>query len=304
MNEKIKVVMDVDTGVDDAFALLFAAKYKSIELLAVGAVAGNVSEHIALRNTLAVLSLAGREDVPVAPGAEKPLETELKDASDFHGGNGLNGIVIPDSARPCEDISAVDQMIALSLKYPGEITLVPTGPLTNVALAIQKDAGFAARLKEIILMGGAAYCCGNVGPYTEFNIGVDPEAARVVFSSGAKITMVGLDVTDKTVLPLRAVEEGPGPLRAFVRSLVGAHSKISGNGGMTMHDPLTMGFVADRSLLELKPAHVQIETLGELTRGMTVVERREGREPPSNAMVAVGVDAERFNRLWLETVLG
>jgi purine nucleosidase len=299
---RYKIIMDVDTGVDDAMALLFAAKCESIDLLAVGAVAGNVSHDIALRNTLAVLSLAGREDIPVAPGAKNPLEASLKDASDYHGANGLSGVVISDSKRAPEAVDAADQMIDLSLAFPGEIILAPTGPLTNVALAIKKDKGFAARLKEIVFMGGAALCPGNVGPLTEFNIGADPEAARIVLSSDAKLTMVGLDVTDKTILPLSRLERGEGDISRFVYDVAKAHSKISGTGGITMHDPLTIGFIHDRTLLGLAPLSVDVETKGELTRGMTVVDRREGAK--ANAMVALEVDSERFNSLWLETVLG
>lgn len=305
MKERIKIIMDVDTGADDALALLFAAKCKAVELLAVGTVAGNVGLGIALRNTLAILELA-KCAVPVAAGASGPLSRGLKGASNYHGENGLNGVILPEPKTRPESVAAARQIIELSGRFPGEIALAPTGPLTNVALALTEDPGLASRLKEIILMGGAAFCPGNVGRYSEFNIAADPEAAAVVFGSGAKITMVGLDVTEHTVLTPSDLPVPPSedPVYGFVVSLLAAHMRQNVKRGIVMHDPLAIGCAADRTLIKTLPCRIDIETKGELTTGMTVVERRNGKRETPNVNVAVEADSGRFIGSWVKTVLG
>lgn len=315
MGAKTKIILDVDTGVDDALAILMAAKHPSLELMGVTTVAGNVGLEHTTRNSLQVLELVGRDDVPVAAGAHRPMLRVLRDASSFHGQNGLNDIELPAPKRGPISMHAVDFIIELVHRHPGEITLIPIGPLTNIALAILKDAELPKLVKNVVLMGGAAFCMGNHGPFSEFNIWVDSEAAKIVFESGVPITMVGLDVTMKTMFTADHLQEltnrGDSPITDFVSAMMTPYftraSKLPWFKGFAMHDPLTIGAVVDPTLLETKPYRVDIETKGDLTEGMTVVEYRtrvmHSPDYCPNAQVAVGVDAERFLKLWIDTVV-
>jgi purine nucleosidase len=315
MSERTKVILDVDTGVDDALAILLAAKHPQLELLAVTTVAGNVGLEHTTRNSLQVLELAGRADVPVAAGTHRPMLRVLRDAATFHGKNGLNDIELPKPKAAPVDKHAVDLLIELVHRYPCEITLVPLGPLTNIALAILKDPAFSTKLKKIVLMGGAAFCAGNHGPCAEFNIWVDSEAAKIVFDSGIPITMVGLDVTMRTGLVAAHVQEmvarQDNGITRFVHQLLAPYyqraSKLPWYKGFNMHDPLAVGVVIDPSLVRTELHRVDIETKGELTEGMTVVDCRQrimhGADYRPNAHVAVDVDADRFLKLWMETLL-
>lgn len=315
MSAKTKIILDVDTGIDDALAILMAAKHPALELMGVTTVAGNVGLEHTTRNSLQVLELMGRDDVPVAVGAHRPILRVLRDASFFHGQNGLNDIELPAPKRSPVDSHAVDFIIDLVRRYPGEITLIPVGPLTNIALAILKDAELPRLVKNVVLMGGAAFCPGNHGPFAEFNIWVDSEAAKIVFDSGIPITMVGLDVTLKTMFTVdhlqQLMDRGDTPIARFISDMMTPFFKRASHlpwyRGFAMHDPLTIGAVVDPTLLETKPYRVDIETKGDLTEGMTVVECRTRHmlspDYRPNAQVAVGVDAERFLKLWIETVV-
>ncbi len=315
MSNKTKIILDVDTGVDDALAILMAAKHPSLELMGVTTVAGNVGLEHTTRNSLQVLELVGRDDIPVAVGAHRPMLRVLRDAASFHGANGLNDIVLPAPKRRPIDQHAVDFIIDLVRRYPHEITLIPLGPLTNIAMAILKDAELATLVKNVVLMGGAAFCPGNHGPFAEFNIWVDSEAAKIVFESGIPITMVGLDVTMKTMFTTDHLQDlisrGDTAISRFVSDMMTPFFKRASNlpwyRGFAMHDPLTIGAVVDPTLLETKPYRVDIETKGELTEGMTVVEHRArpmlSPDYRPNAQVAIGVDADRFLKLWIDTVV-
>ena len=313
MESKKKVILDVDTGVDDALAIILAAKAPQLDLLAVTAVAGNVELEKTIVNSLRAIEYAERPDVPVAAGCAGPLVGELRTAPYAHGHNGLNDVDFPEPSRRAEAADAVDLIVDLVRASPGEVTIVPTGPLSNVALALRKAPDLARSIREIVLMGGAAFCPGNVTPAAEFNIWVDPEAARIVFGSGIKVTMVGLDVTMKARLGEadlgRIAELGRSPATRFIRELLAPsfeRARARGfPGGLAMHDPLTVAYVMDPSLLRVGGFHVDVETRGRLTEGMTVVDGRPWRPegaPGPNAQVATEVDAGRFVELYVKTV--
>jgi purine nucleosidase len=320
-----KIILDTDPGADDALAILLALNSPELDVQALTVVAGNVVVEQGVENALKLVSVAGRCDVPVAHGAAQPLAQKLTTAEFFHGRNGLGEVELPAPACRADSRSAPDLIIELVRKYPQEITLVPVGPLTNLALAIQKDPAIVPLVKEVVLMGGAL-SGGNVTAVAEANIHNDPEAARAVFEAGWPLTMVGLDVTQRTLFTRADLERlagtrGPQNDCAVnvLKFLVGLAEKL-GSTGTPMHDPLAVGAVIDRGLVETQEMRVEIETRGEFTRGQTVASRQntsdrkvlrgdryvvEGVEKlEPNARVAVGVDARRFIELFISRIAG
>jgi inosine-uridine nucleoside N-ribohydrolase len=271
-----RVIIDTDPGVDDALALLLAMRSPELKIEAITAVAGNVPLELTLPNALRMVEISGRTDIPVAAGAKAPLLRRLVTAAYAHGENGLGGAIFPDPtikpvAEPAEVL--IRQIIR---KYPGEVTLIPVGPLTNIATALNTDPELAGMVKGIVMMGGSL-SGGNITPAAEFNVYVDPEAARIVFQSGIPITMVGLDATRKTSL----TEEHVRVLEAAQNPVSQAAAKIGRNAinhnrergflvGPNMHDSLAVAGFLDPSLLTLKDYYVDVETTGELTAGETL----------------------------------
>ena len=199
------LVIDVDTGIDDAFALLYACAHNEAQILGVSTVVGNVSLAAATRNTRAVLALAGRADIPVWPGAATAISIAVRDASDIHGKSGLGHAVLPDPDEPADALHAADMIIAAARSHSGRLVLCATGPLTNIALAVMREPELPRLVKRFVIMGGAYADSGNVTPAAEFNIWHDPEAARIVFRAfggvgGAPVIAIGLDVTRKTII--------------------------------------------------------------------------------------------------------
>jgi purine nucleosidase len=312
VTDRKKIILDVDTGVDDALAILLAAKSPDLDLLAVTAVAGNVELEKTQENSLKVIEVAGRDDVPVAAGCDRPLIRPLRTAAYAHGSNGLNDVDFPKAKGELADKHSVDMIIDLIRRYPGEVTLIPTGPLTNIAMAIQKAPDIVGLMKEIVLMGGAAFCPGNTTAVAEFNIWVDPEAARVVFNSGAKVTMVGLDVTMRACLTQADVERmlaaNRNRVTEFINTVLAPGFKRAQerhwDKGLAMHDPLTVAAVIDPTLIKTGYYHVDVATSG-ITDGMTVVDARSFHfedQPGPNAFVATEVDAKRFIDLYIKVV--
>jgi len=297
-----RIILDVDTGIDDALAIILALRLGGLKVEAVTTVAGNVEVEMATANTLRVLELAGRPDIPVAQGASKPLLRPLCTAREVHGEGGLGNTRLPAPKGQPVAKRAWELIASRALATPGLVSLVATGPQTNLALALLNEPKVAQAIKEIVFMGGAAFCPGNTGPRAEFNIATDPESARIVLRSGIPITMVGLDVTEKCLLTPGMVEGlGEGPLPRFVRAITGHclafHRRELGMEGMPLHDPLAVAVAADASLVEARPAWVDVETQGELTLGETVVDLRPGKGVAgTDAMVKVclGVDSARF----------
>jgi inosine-uridine nucleoside N-ribohydrolase len=271
-----RVIIDTDPGVDDAFALLLAMRSPELRIEGITPVAGNVPLELTLPNALRMVEIAGRTDIPVAAGASRPLERRLVTATYAHGENGLGGAVFPaPKLQPITD-PAADFIRRTVRKYPGEVTLIMLGPQTNVATALASDPGLAMLIKGVVMMGGSL-SGGNVTPSAEFNIYVDPEAARIVFQSGIPLSMVGLDVTRKTALTeahvqrLEAAGTRVGKAAALIARNTIDHNRAQGFlGGPNMHDPLAMAAFLDPTLLTWKDYYVDIETKGELTAGETV----------------------------------
>jgi inosine-uridine nucleoside N-ribohydrolase len=273
---KHRIILDTDPGVDDAFALLLAMRSPELQIEAITPVAGNVPLELTLPNALRMVEIAGRDDIPVAAGAKGPLLRRLVTASYAHGENGLGGAVFAEPTRKPVADSAPVLIREIVRKYPGEVTLITLGPLTNIATALNSDNELAGMIKGVVMMGGSL-SGGNITPAAEFNIYVDPEAARIVFQSGIPVTMVGLDVTRHTSL----TEEHFKTLQAAQNPVSQAAAKIARNAidhtrsqgflvGPNMHDSLAVAAFLNPSLLKWKDYYVDVETSGELTAGETV----------------------------------
>jgi len=271
-----RVIIDTDPGVDDALALLLAMRSPELEIEAITPVAGNVPLELTLPNALRLVEIAGRTDIPVAAGAKTPLVRRLVTATYAHGENGLGGAVFPEPRIKPVPESAAELIHQTVRKYPGEVTLIPVGPLTNIATALNLDPELAGMVRGIVMMGGSL-SGGNITPAAEFNVYVDPEAARIVFQSGIPITMVGLDVTRKTSL----TEDHVHQLESAQNPVSQAAAKIARNAidhtrqqgflvGPNMHDSLAVATFLDPTLVKLKEYYVDVETSGELTAGETV----------------------------------
>jgi inosine-uridine nucleoside N-ribohydrolase len=301
----VPVLIDCDPGHDDAIALLLALASSELELLGVTTVSGNQTVEKTTANALQVLELAGRGDVPVAAGAERPLVRALKVAVDVHGESGLDGPALVPAATTAVAAHAVDFLAGRLLAAPAPVTLVATGPLTNVALLLARDPEAAARIERIVLMGGAI-AEGNVTPAAEFNVWADPEAAARVFGSGLDVTMIGLDVTHRALLTAAHAERlrAAGRIGAFVADLhaffTRFHGETYGWDGAPVHDAMAVAHVIRGDLVRTERRNVEVECGSELCRGRTVVDlwRRTGRAP--NAHVGVDVDADGFLALLLE----
>jgi inosine-uridine nucleoside N-ribohydrolase len=296
----IPILLDCDPGHDDAVALLLAAADDAIDLLAVTTVAGNCPLELATLNARRVAALAGLEGVPIAAGAAGPLQGELVTAPDIHGRTGLDGYELTTGEAPLDPRTALELMTA-TLEHAAEpVTVVPTGPLTNVAQLLSTRPDLHGRIREIVLMGGSTGR-GNTTPAAEFNVFVDPEAAAIVFESGVPLTMIGLNLTHQaraTAEVLERVRALPGePARAVEgwMSFFGrAYERVHGLFAPPVHDPCTVAMLIDPSLIRCVDTFVAVETEGRWTRGATVVDlnRRLGR--PHNARVALELDAPRF----------
>jgi purine nucleosidase/pyrimidine-specific ribonucleoside hydrolase len=293
------ILLDCDPGHDDAIALLLALGSDELEVRGVTTVAGNQTLEKTTTNALRVLELAGRSEIPVAAGADRPLVREPRVAANVHGETGLDGPDLPaPQAEPVQE-HAVDFLAA---RVAGT-TLVATGPLTNVALLLATHPD--ARPERIVLMGGAI-AEGNVTPAAEFNIWADPEAAARVFASGIEVTMVGLDVTHRALVTAAHADElrGAGRVGRAVAELLDFygvfHREVYRFDGSPVHDAVAVAHAIDPTLLELERLNVRVDCESELCRGRTVVDvwRRTGLEP--NAGVAVGIDSERFLGLLLQ----
>ena len=302
-----RIILDCDPGQDDAIAILLAlGSPDEIELLGITAVAGNVPLRLTEVNARKILELAGRTEIPVWRGCHRPLVETLETAEYVHGESGLNGVDLPAPAMPLQPGHAVDALIEMVMgAEPKSITLCPVGPLTNVAMAILKEPDFAARVKEVVLMGGAIGL-GNVTPAAEFNIYVDPHAAKVVFESGIPITMLGLDVTHQALVNrsrLEAIRALDTPVGLAAAGLVDFFNRFDSEryavDGAPLHDPCVIARLIDPDIFTGKPCHVAIEIEGR-SKGRTNVDwfPREHRE--ANATVIDRMDADRFFALLTE----
>jgi inosine-uridine nucleoside N-ribohydrolase len=320
-----RVIIDTDPGTDDALAILLGLNSPEIRVEALTIVAGNVTAAVGLENALGIASLAGRCDLPVAKGAQGPLHGKLVIEPFWNGPNGLGGAELPASRCKADGRFGPDLIIELVHKYPHEITLIPIGPETNIALAVLKDPSIVPLVKGVVLMGGSI-SGGNVNGAAEFNVFCDPEAADVVFNAGWPVTMVGLDVTEITLMKnadVARLEENAGPEAKFAAAVarfqIGLYQG-TGFGGGAIHDALAVGAAIDRSFLTTKAMRVEVETAGRFARGQTIGNRHGtvdkvvlngdqlesvGVNPVTpNVNVAVAIDSERFLKFFVSRLQG
>ncbi len=296
----LRLILDVDTGIDDALALAVALRLPGVTLEAVLTVAGNVGLDLTTQNTLRVLDWLGARDIPVHAGADGPLSGALREASHWHGEDGLGGASLPASSRTAP-ADGVDYLIDLLLRQPGDLTLVCTGPLTNLALAVQHEPRIATAVREVVLMGGAARLPGNVTAAAEFNIYADPEAAAIVFTQPWPLVMVGLDITNQVLLTRSDREQivsGTSPEAVLVREVTRHSFERLAVDAIALHDPLAVLVAVDPTLVSCLELPVAVETEGEHTLGMTVVDLRRRTTAAPNARVALEVDAARARELF------
>ena len=306
---KHRIIIDTDPGQDDAVAILLAlASPEEIEVLGITAVAGNVPLELTALNARKDCELAGRPDVPVYAGCDRPLGRDLVTAEHVHGKTGLDGPVLPDPQMPLQPQHGVDFIIDTLRREPaGSVTLCPLGPLTNIAMAFEKAPDIVTRLREIVLMGGAYFEVGNITPTAEFNIYVDPQAARIVFRSGVQITVMPLDVTHKALVTKPrndAFRDLNTPVGVAVAQMTDFFERFDkekyGSLGAPLHDPCVTAYLVKPELFSGRHINVEIETTSELTMGMTVADwwRVSGREP--NALFMGDIDADGFFALLTE----
>jgi inosine-uridine nucleoside N-ribohydrolase len=320
-----RVIIDTDPGTDDAMAIILALNSPELKVEALTVVPGNVDGRQGLENALKIVSLAGRCDVTVAGGAQHPLNQKLITAQFWHGKNGLADVELPPSKCQADPRFGPDLIIEMIHKYPHEITLIPVGPLTNIALAVSKDPSIAGLVKNIVIMGGSI-TGGNVNGAAEANIYNDPEAAQIVFNAEWMVTMVGSDVGERTLITrkyLAQLQSSHGPQSDFIAKIADFYltrSEKSGYSGAAMYDPLAVGIALDPTLGTLKEMHVDVETKGEFTRGETVANRMGSNEKnvlhgdhyeiegvielKPNARVCLASDADRFLQLFVDRVKG
>jgi inosine-uridine nucleoside N-ribohydrolase len=296
------IIFDCDPGHDDAIALLLALSSPELRLLGVTTVAGNQTLDKTTANAIRVLDHIGRPDVPVAAGAARPLVRELRTAAEVHGESGLDGPALPPPSREPGAAHAVEWIASTLAERSEPVTLVPTGPLTNIALLFATHPELMSKVERIVLMGGA-HGEGNITPAAEFNIWVDPEAAQRVFSSGLPIVMVGLDVTHQALMrPAHADRLGQaGRAGKLVADLFGFfsrfHDREYGWDGSPVHDAVAIAHVIDGTLLTTKRCGVVVDTGPELSRGRTHVDFSGRSSWERNCDVAVGIDSARFLEL-------
>ncbi len=306
----VPVILDVDTGIDDALALLLAARSPALDLLAVSCVSGNAPVDQVVRNTLKVLDAAGATDVPVARGADRPLLEPARDARHVHGDDGMGDIGWPDSTRSAVGVHAIELMRATLEAAPAPVTLVPLAPMTNVALLLRAYPHLAETIERIVFMGGAA-AIGNATAAAEFNVWHDPEAAAIVLTSGLPVTMYGLDVFYEVTID----EEQAARLAAAADAAAQLAGRLlqrqHGRHIATVGDAGAVAAVIDPEGLTTSQHPVRIELAGTWTRGQTLVDRRSWAGdlehdphglPAARVDVALGVDADRYRSLFLDTI--
>ena len=308
------ILIDTDTGVDDAMALVLAFNSPELSVKAITTVAGNIDVTKCTRNVERILDLLNIQDRPiVAEGAARPLRLPLVKASEVHGKDGLGDVpAFLPRARTSTHPRAVETILRCCDQYGARLTIVAIGPLTNLALAWKKNPRVMRKVGRIVTMGGAIRVPGNTGPVAEFNYFVDPDAAHIVLNSGIPVTVIPLDVTHQVVVMRKEMEyrakrrasRAALAILKFTESYMKYHLDTQGFNGGYLHDPTAVGVAIDPSLVKTRNVHVDVESKGALTRGMTVTDLRGQRDPSLTTVdVAVAIDRERFlklfhDRLW------
>ena len=312
-----RIILDTDPGIDDALALFLAlASPEDIHIEAVTTVNGNVGIDHTTHNALALLELTGRTDIPVAMGSRFPLIREAIFADFVHGDNGLGGLILPPLQTQPVAQHAVDVIIDKIMASPGELSLVPIGPLTNIALAVRREPRIAQLVREVVIMGGALRVPGNTTPVSEFNIFVDPHAAHIVLHAGWPIRIVALDVTTRTIISRQqfaTLAQNGHPVTKAIQQMTNFYFDVfapiygsSDTSSFHMHDPLCLAAAFQPDLLTWEPAYVDVEIHSPLTMGATVAyfKQLDSRDAPikPNVQAATGVDAKRFQQLFLSRI--
>ncbi|MFB3827630.1 MAG: nucleoside hydrolase [Bryobacteraceae bacterium] len=304
---RVRAVIDTDPGIDDALALLYGFGSPELSIEAITVVAGNVPVETGARNVFRVCKVAGIAPPRVAAGAAAPLARPLETAAHVHGSGGLGGWR-EEAPGTVDERPAWRVITETARRYPGEVVLITLGPLTNAALAAERDPGGFAGLREIVCMGGTVFAPGNVTAAAEYNFHADPEAAARVAGSGVPLRLIGLDATRRARLSAARLDRRLGKrgdvrarfLRAAAGHLFGFMAEHTGWKGLYLHDPLAVAAALDPTLVETRAMRIAVETRGELTAGMVVADRREWVRGEGNARVAVRADAARFLRMFLE----
>ncbi|KAL6578218.1 putative uridine nucleosidase 2 [Orobanche minor] len=318
MEERKKIIIDTDPGIDDAMAILLALRSPEVEVIGLTTIYGNVYTTLATRNALHLLEIAGRTDIPVAEGSHVTITkgTKLRIAHFVHGTDGLgNQNFPPPKGKPIEQ-SAVDFLIQQASLYPGKVTVVALGPLTNIALAMQSDPSFVKNVGQIVLLGGAFSVNGNVNPAAEANIFGDPDAADLVFTSGADILAIGINVTHQVVLTdadRDKLAESTGKFAQYLCKILDVyfsyHHEAYSTKGVYLHDPTTLLAAVDPSLITYVEGVVRVQTVG-ITRGLTIFYNKQKRfeevtewSDKPTVKVAVTVDAPTMVKLVMERLV-
>lgn len=297
-----KIIIDTDPGQDDALAILMALGSPELDVIGITTVAGNVPLSYTTRNARLVCELAGRRDVPVFVGCDRPMVRDLVTAESVHGKTGMDGPQWDDPTMPLQDQHAVDWLVeTLMAADDGEITICPIGPVTNVAMAMVREPRVVPKIREIVTMGGGYFVGGNVTPAAEFNVYVDPHAAHVMYSSGAPIVAMPLDVTHKALMSkdwISSMGTVGGDIGTKVAAMLSFYERYDmeryGEEGGPLHDPATIAYLLQPDLYGGKDVYVQIETQSELTMGMTVVDYWGRTGQPPNCKWISQVDSPGF----------
>ncbi|MEM9796495.1 MAG: nucleoside hydrolase [Pseudomonadota bacterium] len=304
-----KIIIDTDPGQDDAVAILLALAAPELEVLGITAVAGNVPLTLTAVNARKVCELAGRPDIPVFAGCDRPMARELVTAEHVHGKTGLDGADLPEPTMPLQDKHAVDFLIeTLRAEPAGSVTLCPLGPLTNIGTALTRAPDIASRIERIVLMGGAYFEVGNITPAAEFNIYVDPEAAHAAFRSGVPLTVVPLDCTHRalTTRVRNDAFRAAGRVGEVVAGWTGFFERFDkekyGSEGAPLHDPCVIAWLLRPDLFSGREVNVEIEVDSPLTRGMSVADWWGVTDRPANALFLGDVDADGFYALLTEHI--
>jgi len=304
-----KIIIDTDPGQDDAVAILLAlASPDEIEVLGITAVAGNVPLSLTERNARIVCELAGRPDIAVYAGCDRPLKRKLVTAEHVHGKTGLDGPKLPEPKIKLQEKHGVDFIIDTILQEPGNsVSLCPLGPLTNIASAILKQPKIVSRIKQIVLMGGAYFEVGNITPTAEFNIFVDPDAAKIVFEAGIDMVVMPLDVTHKALVTgerNEAFRRLKSPVGIAVAEMTDFFERFDkekyGSSGAPLHDPCVTAYLINPKIFSGKKINVEIETESELTLGMTVADWWGVTDRKANTFFVSDLDSEKFFNLLTE----
>ena len=302
--DKIKLIMDVDPGIDDSLALLLAGLSPEVELLAITVVSGNIEVEQAARNAKFAMRTIGRDDVLIAKGCTRPIHRNYVDATDTHGKDGVGEVYFPKE-EPADHGSATEVITRLLRQHPHQITIAALGPLSNLATILKQDPQLLSLAKEIIIMGGSVNVCGNCSPVAEYNFWCDPHAAKIFFDANVRnVTLVPLDVTYKILLTpnmREMIRQFKTPLSEYVTNITGFyvdfHWAQERTLGCVINDPLVIAYILDRSILNCKSGYVQIETEG-IALGESVVDFRQSDATLTSA-IAQSVDANKFFKLFL-----